>query len=128
MRAVYLDVSNNAKPAIIDLKDDLNEFYKLIKCDCIDIVSRKIGNKYYDIICDDNGLLVNRPVVSAIDILNNPALVGNLLIVGEPTACGEMTELSTEEAKMICDNTCLCQRLTEKGLQFYWVLRLNHCF
>ena len=128
MRAVYLDVSNNAKPVIIDLKDDLNEFYKLIKCDCIDIVSRKVGNKYFDFICDDNGLLVNRPVVSAIDILNNPALVGNLLIVGDSTAYGEMTELSAEEAKMICDNACLCQRLTEKGLQFYWVLRLNHCF
>lgn len=38
-------------------KNYLNAYYNVLKCDCFDIARRKIGEHYYDIYCDDEGLL-----------------------------------------------------------------------
>lgn len=61
-------------------RKSLASYYKTLDCDCIDIVSRKIGGKYFDVICDDEGLY-NQPKISAIDDMGAPMLVGNLFIV-----------------------------------------------
>ena len=74
--------------------NSLEDYYRYLKCDCIDIPSRRVGTVYYDIICDDNGLLVEEPIVSAVDSNYKPMLVGNLLFChydedGEETDCIE---------------------------------------
>ena len=83
---------------------ELEDYYRLIGCDCIDITTRKIGDRYLEIICDDEGLLKNNPRVSAIDNLMKPALVGNLLIAGPVDEDGELTSLSDEDISIIKDN------------------------
>lgn len=80
MKALLLNVKeNNYK--VVDIKDNLDTYYNLIGCDCIDIVMRKIGGKYFDIVCDDEGLLKSEPKISAISNTYEPMLVGNLVIV-----------------------------------------------
>lgn len=59
----------------------LEGYYAALNCDCIDIVTRKIDGVYYDIICDDEGLLKANPIVSALSPTRQPMLVGNLFIV-----------------------------------------------
>lgn len=63
-----------------DVDDELDAYYELLGCHTIDIVSRKIGGKYFDIICDDEGLFSEDIVVTMIDKQMNPMLVGNLFI------------------------------------------------
>lgn len=64
---------------VIDIEGTLEEYYDLINCRCIDIVTRKIEDTYFDIICDDEGLLKDNPRISAVDMSGHPMLVGNLI-------------------------------------------------
>lgn len=85
----------------------LDDYYKYLKCDYIDIPTRKVGTVVYDVICDDNGLLIENPVVSAVDKNLQLMLVGNLLFShhdseGETTSCTEsdMTNLQRHLVKV----------------------------
>lgn len=81
---------------VVTFEDELHELYRLLDCDCIDITSRKIGDKYYDIVCDDEGLLRDNIRVTAYDVKGNPALVGNLLIMNHDEM-GELLSLTEED-------------------------------
>ena len=43
-------------------KDRLEEYYRHMDCDCIDLVCVEIDGHDYDIICDDEALLKGNPV------------------------------------------------------------------
>ena len=103
MKMLLLDVKNR------DVKmveaNDLEDYYRLIGCRTIDIVSRTIGDVKVEIVCDDEGALVNNPKVSAIDIDGTPMLFGNLLVAsGRVTEDGELTELTKAEVKELMNN------------------------
>ncbi len=100
--AVLVDVENEKAQQVV-ITDSLDEFYTLLKCDTIDIVSRQIGKHHFDIICDDEGLCKGSPKISAIDNYGRPQLVGNLLIVGMPDENGNLTSLTEREALYILD-------------------------
>lgn len=62
IRGVLIDtIANDCRVEEIsyDPKDKnyLNAYYNVLKCDCFDIARRMIGEHYYDIYCDDEGLL-----------------------------------------------------------------------
>lgn len=100
MQTILLDVRNeNAE--VIDIDDELDAFYDKLNCTCIDIVSRSIGGKVYDIMCDDEGLLKEEsPKISAINDMGQPMLVGNLMffnVDGE----GELVGLSDDDVEHI---------------------------
>lgn len=78
MKVLVLDV-NNREVRVDHIEGTLDEFYKIIDCRVIDIVNRRIGNKRYDIICDDEGLLQDDIKVSAINTMHEPMLVGTLI-------------------------------------------------
>lgn len=104
IRAYYIDPSTNtAEPRVIDA--DLQTYYRLLHCDCIDIVTRKIGtnrsSRVFDIICDDEGLLQDDPLISAIDNLGRGMLVGALLITGTADAKGDLTDLTEKDVQFI---------------------------
>lgn len=104
MKVVYLDVENQVLPKVIDIEDKLDVFYELIGCRCIDIVQRRIGNKYFDIICDDEGALVEDPVVSAVDTQFHQMLFGNL-IISKSDGEGNLIDLSYDDIKQILRHT-----------------------
>lgn len=65
----------------------------------IDIVQRKIGDKVFDIVCDDEGLLLDNPIVSAIAKDCRVMLVGNLFICNHYKE--HLTSLSNEDEQYI---------------------------
>lgn len=81
---VLVDVYNE-KAQELEIDDELDSFYKILDCSCIDIVQRHIGSrikKSFTIVCDDEGLFRDPPKISAIDNLGQAQLVGNIFIVG----------------------------------------------
>lgn len=98
MKVVYLNVENRELPKVIDIEDNLDVFYELIGCRCIDIVQRKIGHKYFDVICDDEGALKEDCIVSAVDTQFCQMLVGNLIISNSDNE-GNLIDLSDEDIK-----------------------------
>ena len=99
MKMLLLDVHNN------DLRvveaNGLEDYYKYIGCSVIDIVRRKLGELTVEIVCDDEATFAEHPKVSAIDIVGQPCLYGNLLIAGGEVIDGELTELTEEEIEYV---------------------------
>lgn len=83
--------------------DELEIFYEHIGCEWIDIPHRKIGDKYYPIISDDEGLFKEHPVCTAIDPAGNQMLVGTLLIFNDGFE-GELDSLTADDIKNIQRN------------------------
>ena len=84
MKSLVLDVYENRlyETEFSDhLAERLSELYKALDCSCIDMVERKIGRKYFTIVCDDEGLLREDVKISAINNLGGVMLVGNLAFV-----------------------------------------------
>lgn len=99
MKALLLDTVE--KQTKVVNPESLEDYYKLIDCKCIDIVTRKIGRKYYDIICDDEGTFRDDPLISAIDDFGRVMLVGNLIICGVANSEGELTDLDVNDVRYI---------------------------
>ena len=103
MKMLMLDVVN--KNIKMVEANTLADYYKLIGCRCLDIIHRRIGDAEVEIVLDDEGLLVENPKVSAINVDGTPVLFGNLLIAsGRVTDDGELTELTEAEVDEIMDN------------------------
>lgn len=90
-------VSKSGEMHPVSIHDDLDNFYDILECNCIDIVVRKIGGAEYDIVCDDEGLLKGEPVFTAVDKKYQPALVGNLFICKSDLESGELVSLTEDE-------------------------------
>jgi hypothetical protein len=90
----------------VNIPDDLETFYKILDCRCIDIVSRHIGEgnnrRRVEIICDDEFLL-RAASLSAIDRTDKPALFGNILVVGPADDEGNLTSLSAKDISFVLD-------------------------
>lgn len=97
---ILVDV-DNPRVRTVTVKDCLEEYYRVLKCDTIDCTHRVIGGVEYDIVCDDNGLLTESPVASAIDGNNRPILFGNLFIVRGNDETGEWESLTKEDIENI---------------------------
>ena len=103
MKMLMLDVEN--KDVKMVEANTLADYYKLIGCRCMDIIHRRIGDVEVEIVLDDEGLLVENPKVSAINVDGTPVLFGNLLIAsGRVTDDGELTELTEAEIDEIMGN------------------------
>lgn len=99
---VLVDVSSGT-PVVKDGSFDRNDFrslYELLNCQTFTIVTRKIGKKYFDIYCDDEGLLKADYVPAGISIDNTEVLVGNLLIV-KHDGNGEVVGLDKDDMKFV---------------------------
>ena len=96
--------ANTAKAVTID--NTLEAFYSALHCSCIDIVERTIGEseKYFTIVCDDEGLLKAAPCISAVSDLCEPMLVGSLLITDFDHKTGDLASLSERELEYVLDH------------------------
>lgn len=112
MRAYLIDTDNPTNTGIIDLFGDsvtdkgqspLPTYYELLKCRCIDIVTRKIGDKWLDIICNDEGLYSNHPRPSVLDLKGRSMIYGNVIITNS-TKDGYQRTLSDEDVQEIESN------------------------
>ena len=63
IKGVLLDIEND-EAKVVEFEPTLENYYKMLHCDLIDIVSRTIGynrsHKVFDIVCDDEGTFKRR--------------------------------------------------------------------
>lgn len=115
MRGYLIDVIEG-KTHSVDVFD-LEDYQKFIHCQTIDIVSRTIGDREYEIICDDEGLSKRPALVSAVNNDGQPMLVGNLIVID---GCFAPIQLklpkrisitrAVEKARKIFNNTKYCRQ------------------
>lgn len=80
IRGVLIDPEKDAG-AVVELDKNLDAYYKALDCRCIDIARRTIGGRWFDIITDDEALLVANPCPSAISLFGEVMLCGKLFVV-----------------------------------------------
>lgn len=103
MRAIYFDHLNpNNGYHVVEIEDKLEVFYAMLHCRCIDIATRSIAGKNFDIIVDDEGLFADPMILGAMNPLDrNCALAGSLLVVGAPDDGGDLTSLTDDDVRRI---------------------------
>ena len=87
-----------------EIESNLDTYYSEIGCDCIEIPSRCIGGKLFNIICDESGLLKDDPIPSAVGKGYQEAIFGNLIVCGLADDDGELTGITDEDVQLIRDN------------------------
>lgn len=100
LKMMLLDVENETVSEL-DVQDDLDEFYRLLHCDCIDIVERTVAGRQFTFVVDDFGLLKENPKIAALDDTWNPMLIGNLLICHTDFDSCELTALSDDDVRYL---------------------------
>lgn len=87
VKMIYMnmDDAEDAKGTVqvIDVEDNLHEYYNLLHCSMVEIVPRHISGKRFMIICDEEGCFVSHPKISAINKSAEVMFVGSLLICAE---------------------------------------------
>ena len=78
---VLVDVTRTGKVGKVVFEDTIENIYKLLDVDLIDVATRKVGDKVYDFVVDDEGLLKGGAIPSVFDNEQQPMLVGNALIL-----------------------------------------------
>lgn len=73
--------TQSATAKVVTIPKKLESYYAAINCRCIDITRRRLDGKPFDIVCDDEALLRDNPVLSAISSTGEPMLAGNLLLL-----------------------------------------------
>lgn len=123
MKALLIDVIE-PKVTIVDT-DGLDDYYKYIHCDCIDVTMRKVSNSCVYIVCNDIGALSDKPVISASD-MNGDNIYGNILIFsGELVGDGFFQSLSADEMSDVLSNIVFAKSITSSYDDFHFVLQFN---
>ena len=97
---VLLDVKEETCEAV-EIEDTLENLYQILNCSMIEVTSRTIGGKRFNCICDEEGLFVNSPKISAINDLGEVQLVGNIFVVSNENIDGELQSLTQDEANYV---------------------------
>lgn len=103
IKGVLIDVGTN-KAEARTLSGELSGYYRALCCDTITVAYRKIGGKPFLIICDDDGLLKDYNLPSAVDSDNRVQLVGNLFVVQDNPKNGEFCSLTDEECQYVLNH------------------------
>jgi len=84
----------------VEFRDELDELYRLLDVRTIDIVTRRVAGLEFTIVCDDEGLLIDRPRPSAIDESRHAMLVGPLLFTAG-THGEDLEGLTDDDVKIL---------------------------
>lgn len=120
MKCFLLKTDNTCK--VVNMEFTLENYYKHLDCNCIDIAERKIGNKFYDVICDDEGLLVDNPKVCCIAGDSDYNIYGNIIICNGDDN-GNEQPLTEDDIANIMQNMAM---IRTKSDNFRMVVQLNH--
>ena len=112
---VAYQIKANGEHQAIDMKLELSDYYKYTECDIIDIVYATIGNKNYDIIVDDEGLLKSNRTFTAFTIKSGVLLAGSIVIVGS-NGKGGFKSLSDKDLLNIKENLHTTEHMGNENL------------
>lgn len=109
MKTILIDVQNGCMIPV-DVPDKLEVFYEQLNCDTIDITERNIGGKQFSVMCDDEGLLKDGAIVSAVNSNGEPVLVGNLMFF-HTDRNGNLVGLADDECQHLLSCVEMCINL-----------------
>ena len=89
IQVLTLEVDNKNKVIVphvrfIDSDNVLSELYRIIGCDLVELVQVEVGGKFYDVYCDEEFLLKEKPVPT-------------LFLSGEQVLCGNLVFTTCDE-------------------------------
>ena len=97
---MYSNVQDNEPPKVIEIEDELDNYYKLLKCDNIEIVQRQVGFNTYCFVIDGCGRLKAKQRTSSMSLLDiRYGIVGNLIVTGLSDEEGNLTSLTPAQIK-----------------------------
>ena len=99
VKGFLIDVENS-NPYIAEIDGSTKSYHQILKCDIFTIATRRIGENYYDIYCDDEGLMKSKYFVSAMSSEHEIMLVGNLFVVKSNDE-GKAISLTDEEIEEV---------------------------
>ncbi len=85
----------------IDDTDKLDEYYRYLGCQCIDMATIDVGGHAYDVICDDEALL-RQPLIPSLYISEEQVFFGSLAFVKDDEE-GESVGLDREDLIRLLD-------------------------
>lgn len=97
------------KAEVVTVTKELSSYYRILDCSTIAITEQQIGVRkrrnqephIFNIVSDDESLLVKDPKISAINNMGSPMLCGNLFIVKSHTKPFGEIELASLEPQDI---------------------------
>lgn len=98
IKGFLIDVYNKKQAAEIEFEDTLDNIYKILDVETIDVACLKVEGHRYDFVVDDEGLFKNDAIPSVLDGAGNVLLVGNVLVVNSNDD-GDFVSLTDEEIK-----------------------------
>lgn len=101
-RLLYMTVPDGAT-GVAEF-NELDDYYKVLECDCFCVVSIKIGEKYFDCFADDNGRLIRGAIPSVVDKETRDVLLVGNVIFANCDIDGKTTDLSDDDIRHIKDN------------------------
>jgi len=103
MNAFLIDATDQVTK-IVDIDfDDSDKIREILGFKCLEYVRRKVEHIEYLFICDENGLLKENQIASAVNDRNEVMFVGNLLITREETV-GSFVPLTSGDISIIRRN------------------------
>lgn len=90
MRALILDAFNK-DVRVVD-PQNLQDYYKLLKCSSVDVTNKKISDKQFNLIFDEEAELLETRRPSAMDDYGQAVLFNNLIIAGEGSFEGDFKD------------------------------------
>ena len=96
-----VDQPTLVKTVEINDDDHLNEYYHYINCRCIDMQEITINDHYYDIIFDDEFLLMEKPLPTL--YVNEHTVIFNNVLFARHDGYGNTIGLDDDDIQRICD-------------------------
>lgn len=106
----------------ITLDGGLKDYYRLLECDTIEAPEFQIDDEIVTVICDEEGLFKENPMVRIWNSKNEPLIVGNIFLCKANYETGEFTSLENKTIEKIIKNN-LKMVITERGLQYVLVIK-----
>lgn len=100
VKGVLYNPYKDDEPRVITMEEDFRVLRDAIDCRCFDITTRKFGNVICDIVCDDEGLMVEQPR-AVVHNDDGTFIAGAVFITGEADDDGYLTSLTTEQCNTI---------------------------
>lgn len=90
----------------VGVENTLEAYYELLGCDCFDIASVWVGNKRYDVYCDDEGAFKEHPKPTVLDASGKIRILGKCFFTATDSA-GETISLSKSQIKNLLNHVRL---------------------
>lgn len=84
------------------IDNTLEALYDAMGVECIDIATRTVDGKIYTFVCDDEGLLKNKPIPSATTMHRTTMFVGPIFVTND--GGNDLASLTPDDVKYLKQN------------------------